>query len=343
MSKRIFLLILTVLLILTGCKKEVPQKENPTPPEAESTLEVLFIDVGQADSALISCDGHYMLIDGGNVEDSSRIASILMAREIDFIDVIVGTHAHEDHIGGLAGALNVASAGRVISPTLEYDSKAFESFKKYAEEKGGGLTLPVAGETFLVGDAEVEILSPMLEYEDTNNTSVVVKISHGENSFLFMGDAERVVEGDLLDASADLSCDVLKVGHHGSETSSSYRFIREAMPSVAVISVGTDNSYGHPHEEVISRFEDAESTILRTDLLGDITITSDKKEIKWSSDKSVTVPDKEEKGVYIGNVKSNIFHSETCSSLPAEYNRIYFDTKAEAKAAGYSACSRCKP
>lgn len=342
MLKRVFLLLFTVLILLSGCKKDIHEKEDVPALKTEADLNVTFIDVGQADAALVSCDGHYMLIDGGNVEDSSRIAAILKKRNVDYIDVIIGTHAHEDHIGGLSGALSVADAGRVICPVLEYDSSAFENFKRYAEEKGEGVTLPSVGETFYIGDAEVTILGPIRDYDDTNNTSIIVKIVHGQNSFLFTGDAERDAEIDLIESGTDLSADVLKVGHHGSETSSSYRFIREVMPSLAVISVGTGNSYGHPHEEVLSRFEDADATILRTDRLGDITVTSDGKEIKWSSDKSDTAPVEEESGLYIGNIKSKVFHKESCTSLPAEYNRIYFSTRDEAVTADYKPCSRCK-
>ena len=330
MKRRFLLLFLVFLLFLPSCKK----KEESVVKEYLSTLEVTFLDVGQADSALIECDGEYLLIDGGNVDDSSLIASHLQKKNIDYIDVVVGTHAHEDHIGGLAGALSVASAGTVFSPIDNYDSEAFRNFKKYA----GELTVPSIPYEFELGDATVTFISPLKEYEDINNTSIIIKITHGKNSFLFMGDAEYDAETDIIESGADLSADVLKVGHHGSSTSSSYRFIREVMPKYAVISVGTDNTYQHPHEEVVSRFEDAGSTILRTDLSGDIVVISDGENLKVSSGKK-EVPEVRE---YIGNIKSKVFHKSNCSSLPAKHNRIYFDSKKEAIKLGYKECSNCK-
>ena len=238
-------------------------------------LRVLFIDVGQADAALVTCGGKSLLIDGGNVADSSTVYTVLKNNGVTHLDYIVCTHAHEDHVGGLSGALEACTAGTVYCPVTDYDSKAFRNFSDRVAEQNCDLTVPKAGETFALGGAEVEILACNPEAEDTNNTSIVLRLAYGETSFLFMADAETPVERELLDAGTDLSATVLKVGHHGSGTSTSYRFLNEVMPAYAVISVGKDNSYGHPDETVLSRLEDAGARILRTDELGDILFVSD--------------------------------------------------------------------
>ena len=243
-----------------------------------SSFSIRFLDVGQADSALIQCDGHYMLIDGGNKEDSSLIYSVLKNNEITHLDLIVGTHAHEDHIGGLPGALNYATADVSLCPVTDYNSKAFSDFKKYAQENGGGITVPEVGDQYQLGSASVDILG-VNSGDDTNDTSIVLKITYGETSFLFTGDAERAAEQVILDSGADLSATVLKVGHHGSETSTTYPFLRQVMPKYAVISVGAGNSYGHPAENTLSRLNDADVEVFRTDLLGDIICTSDGKTV----------------------------------------------------------------
>ena len=242
-------------------------------------LRVLFIDVGQADAALVTCGGESLLIDGGNVADSSTVYTILEKNGVTHLDYIVCTHAHEDHVGGLSGALEACTAGTVYCPVTDYDSKAFRNFSDRVAEQNCELTVPKAGETFALGAAEVEILACDPEAEDTNNTSIVLRVSYGETSFLFMADAETPVERELLDAGTDLSATVLKVGHHGSGTSTSYRFLNEVMPAYAMISVGKDNSYGHPDEAVLSRLEDAGARILRTDELGDILFVSDGKTV----------------------------------------------------------------
>lgn len=332
------MLVLFMTANLAACDGQTP----PAGP-VEGTLEVHYIDVGQADSALVLCGGQSMLIDGGNVADSSLVVSYLAGQGIEHLDYVVDTHAHEDHVGGLAGALAKYGADHVFAPVTEYETKAFESFLKYADD----LIVPAPGDTWSVGEAAVTVLGPQKEYTDTNNTSIVLRVDFGETSFLFTGDAERVAEADMLEAGCDLKADVLKVGHHGSSTSTSYPFLREVMPEYAVISTGENNDYGHPHEETMSRLRDAEATVYRTDMQGNIVATSDGKEISFAVEKNpdaVTNPTAgSAEAYYIGNKNSKVFHRPSCSGLPAEGNQVSFETRDEAEAAGYSPCGRCKP
>ena len=299
--RRCLALLCLALLLMAGCGAS-PATATPAPaasparmsaspptelPEAGSSFSVHFIDVGQADAALVECDGHFMLIDGGNRGDSDVIYTVLKKAGADKLDMVVASHAHEDHIGGLPGAFNYATAELTLCPVTDYDSDIFRTFKEYAEEKGGGLTVPEAGDMYDLGSAEVEILG-LNAGEDTNNTSIVLMIRYGETSFLFTGDAEREAEQALLDSGAELKADVLKVGHHGSDTSTSYPFLREVMPEYAVISVGEGNSYEHPEEGTLSRLRDADCKILRTDLNGDIIISSDGEELTVTTDKTAT-------------------------------------------------------
>ena len=257
---------------------------EPEPPE-NSTFSIHFIDVGQADAALVECDGKYMLIDGGNKEDSSLIYSVLKNAAVQKLDIVVGTHAHEDHIGGLPGAFNYTTADLTLCPVTSYDSDAFEDFAKYAKKSGGGIKVPSVGDEYELGSADITILG-VNSGSDTNDTSIVLRIDYGSTSFLFTGDAERDAEQTILNSSADLSATVLKVGHHGSDTSTSYPFLREIMPEYAVISVGKDNSYGHPTDDALSRLRDADVKVYRTDLQGDIYCTSDGKTVSFRPEKN---------------------------------------------------------
>jgi competence protein ComEC len=171
-------------------------------------------------SALVLCGGAAMLIDGGNVADSDLIYTFLKNRGVTHLDYTVDTHAHEDHIGGLAGVLNYATVDTALCPVTEFDSGAFRSFVRYLGEQGKPITAPTPGDTFEFGDAAFTILGPVRLSDEPNNTSVVLKLTYGGVSFLFTGDAERSEEADILEAGCDLSADVLKVGHHGSETAS---------------------------------------------------------------------------------------------------------------------------
>lgn len=337
------LLLSALLLGLTACAPLSGGSASP----AEGTLEVHFLDVGQGDAALLLCGGEAMLIDGGNVEDSSLVAAYLKAHEVTYLDYIVCTHAHEDHVGGLSGALNAAAAGIVLSPVQEYDSKAFRDFVKYTKTQGKALTIPSPGDRFPLGSAQVEVLAPLRDYEETNNTSLVLKVTHGAVSFLFTGDAERLSEGDMLEAGLDVSATVLKVGHHGSDSSTSYPFLREVMPKYGVLSVGEGNSYGHPHQEVLSRLRDADVTVYRTDMQGHIIAVSDGDQVTFTTQRTAKGPtnptESDASASYIGNLRSLKVHLPSCPSLPAEQNQIHFTSLDEAVAQGYSSCSTCLP
>jgi competence protein ComEC len=201
-----------------------------------------------------------------------------------------------------------------------------------------------------LGSAKITVLGPVKEYDDPNNTSIVLRVDYGKTSFLFTGDAETQAENDILDAGFDVSATVLKVGHHGSETSTGYRWLRAVMPQYGVISCGTDNDYGHPHEQPLSRLRDADVQVYRTDLQGHIVCTSDGTTVSFTAKKHAAVTNPTEidgsgqnahAEEFIGNVNSKKFHLPTCSSLPSEKNRITFETYEEAVAEGYTPCGSC--
>lgn len=344
--------------------------EPPTTTElpANSTFSIHYIDVGQADAALVECDGHWMLIDGGNKEDSSIIYTVLRNAGVPKLDIVVGTHAHSDHIGGLPGAYNYTTADLTLCPTTNYDSDAFDDFKWYAEKNGGGITIPSVADTYTLGSATIDILG-VNDGSDTNNTSIVLKITYGSTSFIFTGDAEREVEQAILNRGADLSATVLKVGHHGSDTSTTYPFLREIMPEYAIISVGEGNSYGHPTDNNLSRLRDADVKVCRTDLNGDIYLTSDGQTVSITSDKSASKEDILTPGGivvspppatqdtiqndapsagtdYIVNTNTGKFHYPSCRSVKQmkESNKMYYTgTRDDLISRGYDPCGNCHP
>ena len=268
---------------------------------------------------------------------------------------MVCTHAHEDHVGGLAGALNYASVDTVYCPVTEYDSRAFANFVSYTEKQGRHIEVPSAGDSFPLGSAAVTVLGPVREYEETNDTSIVLRVVYGETSFLFTGDAEADAERDMIDAGVELESTVLKVGHHGSSTSTSYPFLREVAPAYAVVSCGKNNSYGHPHEETMSKLRDADVTVYRTDMQGTIVATSDGKTVSFATERNqngdtIGLPpnsiqtDTGTAAAYVVNTNTGKFHLPTCGSvadMKLENRMEYSGTKEDLIAQGYVPCKRC--
>lgn len=233
---------------------------------------VYFIDVGQGDASLILCDGHSMLIDGGRANQSDKIYTVLKEKGITHLDYIIATHPDDDHVGGLAGALNYATVGVALSPVTSDDSKSFEDFKKYLDKQDTDITIPTVGEKFSLGDSTIEVLGPTEIVDSDNNNSIVLKVIHGDNSLLFPGDAESKEENDIINSDANLKSSVLKIGHHGSSYSTSEEWLNTVNPAVAIISCGAENEYGHPTEELLERLKTRGIQVFRTDLQGDITI-----------------------------------------------------------------------
>ena len=354
MKKFLSLLLLCCLLLtLAGCP--ALDKDTPTP---SGYLKIHYIDVGQADCALIECNGEFILIDGGNVADSQLVVSYLQQHGVEELLAVVCTHAHEDHVGGLPGVLAVYRTYHVYAPTRTYSSKCFDDFVHYTDQQDLEITIPQPGDYLSFGGATMTILGPVKSYADPNDTSIVVRIDYGTTRFLFTGDMETQAENDMLEywgSRQDWRADVLKVGHHGSETSTGYRFLREVMPTYGIISVGEGNSYGHPHEEPLSRLDQAGVTLYRTDKLGTILAYSDGKAVtfSWESGNAAPiVPSGTQPSVpgsshstpaitYIGNKNSKKLHLPTCSNLPTESNRVLFEDYDAAIAEGYVPCGNC--
>ena len=253
------------------------------PISAFADLQVHFLDVGQGDCTIVLCDGEAMVIDGGPASASSFVYSYIRnTLKLTHIDYVISTHPHLDHVYGLSSVLNAAPVDLILTPVLKWDSKAFESMLKYAEMQGTPLSVPQEGDTLQLGSATVTILHcwpEAIDYGRTNDSSIVVRIDYGQTSFIITGDAEDWAEYMMIDAGRNLKADVLRVAHHGSNTASTAEFLRTIHPEYAVISVGKDNGYGHPHQEVLGRLADIKAEILRTDELGTIIMESDGKTI----------------------------------------------------------------
>ena len=334
--------------------------------ETGKSFWVEYIDVGQGDSALIQCDGHYMMIDGGPAKASDKIYTVLKNKGISQIDLMIATHPDEDHIGGLSGALNYAKVGTVFSPVTAHDTKTFNNLLKYIGKQGKSITVPTAGDVYSLGSAKIYIAGPVVSSTETNNESIVALVVYGDNSFLFMGDAEEEEEYSIIKKYSGLDCDVLKVGHHGSNSSTSKVLLKETKPKYAVISVGTNNTYGHPTQKTLDSLANANAQIYRTDLQGDIIICSDGKKLTIETQKNassyeltagegskstgtnnvgndVVIPSDIK---YVVNTNSKKFHIPTCDSVKemSAKNMQFSTVTAEALVnSGYKPCKRCCP
>lgn len=291
-KKELTVAILTVMLCVTVFAILFVKSENSffKLPEAYTSGEdfVKFIDVGQGDCILIHSNGLSALIDTGTDESAADINKVLYNCGIKKIDVLLLSHLHIDHTGGVAGIFEEFKVENLILPELSTYSEGIHSAQLAINEitkAGGGVYSAVQGMNFMLGDFEITILASYGKMLDENDRSLVIMAKIDKKKFLFMGDAERKTERKLIEENINLDCDVLKVGHHGSNTSSGKNFLKAVMPKYAVISVGKGNSYGHPHSEPLSGLKNIGAEILRTDKCGDITFYVQNGRIRLETEK----------------------------------------------------------
>lgn len=285
-SKKVLSIILAIILFFAILKSEDILGEN----NFEGNLEVHFIDVGQGDAILVKSDEEFMLIDAGKNVAGDLVVDYLKGQNVKKLKYVIGTHPHEDHIGGLDDVINAFEVETVIMPNVTHTTKTFEDVLDSIINKGLKITPAKSGEQYHLGESEVLILAPnKAEYDNLNNYSVVTKLTHGNTSFIFTGDAEEISEKEMIEVYKDnLKSDVLKVGHHGSTTSTSQEFLDAVRPKEAVISLGKDNTYGHPHKEIIDRLEANNIIIYRTDLEGTIIAKSDGNSIIFQGESQIS-------------------------------------------------------
>ena len=357
------LLLFAVLLPLTGCNGLLPTSTTTdggadlSVPADGKTLTVSFLDVGQGDSIFIELpDGKTMLIDASEADQAKGIIDYVKNRKHDTLDYVVATHPHADHIGGMAKVLQAFNVGEIWMPEAESTSKTFERLLTTIEEKEIPLHVAKAGKTILDSDSlNISVIAPCKEeYDDLNDYSAVLSLTYGKTRFLFTGDAEALSEGEILDTGVSLAADVLKLGHHGSSSSSSEAFVKAVSPKWGVISCGEGNSYGHPHDVILDRFEKLGIELLRTDLLGTIVMTSDGSVVRYGDHQSegsaenppVTDAPVGAKYHWILNTSSKKIHYEDCPSAQkiSDANRAESDKSVSALIdEGYTACGACKP
>lgn len=331
-------------------------------------MEVHFIDVGQGDSTLITCDGHAMLIDAGDYSKGTAIQNYLQRQKVTKLDYLILTHPDSDHIGGAPVIITKFEIDKVFVSNYEKDNKTYLKLIQALDNKRLKYTTPKVGTQYTLGTAKITILAPNGEYDNPNDASVALMIQNGENKFLFTGDAGEDAERDMLETDIGLSADVLKAGHHGSRTSTSGKFFEAVSPSCAVISCGEDNSYGHPHAETLNTFRMNGVKVYRTDEDGTIVAVSDGKKVTFNVPASETWKAGEPNGngsvweapsvkesqqeaakaeasgtTYVLNTKTKKFHKTSCNSLPTANRKDSTESRESIVAQGYQPCKRCNP
>lgn len=411
--KKLFQKLLLVFLaasMITGCSNSVITQDSPaeeynttsttslslqevdsqiTPlqegiPEttALQPLEVHFIDVGQGDAILLTCNGQSMLIDAGGNDMGTKVQNYLIKQGVSKLDYVVSTHADEDHCGGLDVILYKFDCTQVFISSYKKDTNTYRDVLDTIATKRYQPTTPTVGSSYPLGDATFTIVGADTNASTSNDSSIALLITHGEKKFLFTGDCEIGAESKILASGISIDCDVFKAGHHGSKTASSITLLQSATPTYCVISCSENNSYGHPHAETLNNLRSLGVQVFRTDEQGSIIATSDGTNITWNcapsntwkageptgssvehsnsvADTNVTTQPVPEKAIttpeesvsspsttYICNKNTKKFHVPSCSSVDQmkESNKLTVtSTREEVIAQGYDPCKRCNP
>lgn len=258
-------------------------------PLPETQLRMTVLDVGNADCLLLENKDQVMLVDAGENNDGKTVINALKNRGISRLDYVIATHADSDHIGGMDDVVNEFEIGTFMMSFMPEEhtptTVTYEKLLTSLLENEVEITEPKHGETFAFGDATVEILSGLSDHDTTNEQSIVCRLQFGNTRFLLMGDAGKEVEEELLANGVDLRADVLKVGHHGSRYSSTEKFIKAVAPRYAMITCGLGNSYDHPHRETLATLQKAKATVYRSDLNGEIVLTTDGESVTVTTEK----------------------------------------------------------
>jgi len=291
-KKLLYLIVVIVVAIVSAIGTNMDEIKNldgdlQSVQGTDSNFQVHYIDVGQGDCSLVVCDGKTLLIDAGENGHETTVINYLRSLGGGRIDYIIASHQHSDHIGGLPEVIDEFGMDKIIMPRLTEaqtpTNSTYTAFLKAIQASDAKVISSKVGASYTLGSATFDILGPVSnDAEDINNMSVVVKLTYGEKTFLFTGDAEKEEEREILATGADLDCDVLKVGHHGSGTSSGTNFLDAVTPEICVIQVGTGNDYGHPHDNIVERLMKYSEEIYRTDICGSIVISSDGKNLDIS-------------------------------------------------------------
>lgn len=303
-NKEKLIVIITILIALFGILKHFnifESKDTLVDSSInENKLEIHYLDVGQGDSTLIKSGESSMLIDSGIKENSERIVEYIRSLNIGKLDYVIATHPHEDHIGGLEYIIDTIPVENIIMPNAVHNTRTFEGLLDSIERNGLEITQAVSGDRYKLGLSEFLIIGPnSKEYGNLNNYSVSMKLDYKNTSFMFTGDAEKLAELEMVEKYSNyLSSDVLKVGHHGSNTSTSDEFLEAVNPNLAVISVGKDNKYNHPNTEVIESLNKKNIKIYDTANQGDIILYTDGEHIEIENGENIKAKDKD----FLGNV-----------------------------------------
>ncbi len=331
-----------------------PVTESPSistanvPGAATGKMTMSVIDVGQGDSILVQFpNGQTMLVDAGTSDHGATVVNYLRARGVNNIDVLVGTHPHEDHIGGMPAVLNAVKVAKVWDSGFNHGSPVQRNYLLLIKEKNIPLEKVGAGYTAQFGTARAEVLAPKRFVDNVNDNSLVIRLTYGNISYLLAGDMEKA---ERVNVGRWEASTVLKVAHHGSRNGTDDAFAFAVHPYYAIISCAQVNDYGHPHPETISALEKAGAEIRRTSTEGTLVVETDGNTVGISSSGSspiaavpAVVPTAEIGAAYIGNKNSKAFHRPSCTSLPAPQNQVTFGTRDEAIQGGYHPCTRCRP